>query len=392
MPEKRYAVAVVGLGIMGSCTLWRLAARGVPAIGFDRYDPPHTMGSSHGLSRIVRRVQFEGDAYVPLARQAFALWAALQRDSGRQLFTRTGLLFVGPQQSQMIRGGRQSAERGGVEHQMLDAAALRSRHPQHRVADTEIALYDPDAGYIDPEAATAAALERAQALGAEVRRNCQVIGLRAAARGIDLETTAGRIRAGHVVVAAGTWLGSLVPGLDRQIAIERHCFALLPVADPELFSPARFPMWIRENGAGLATSIEDTHDHKQRIFAFGFPCHDGRHIKVGFPVTGSPAVSPAVEREPLPVERAMFDERRVSEVLDGVEAGSTRFTVCLYDNSPDFDFIIGALPGTPRVTMLGGFSGHGFKHAPAVGEIAACLATGAAPPIDITAFSPARFA
>jgi sarcosine oxidase len=350
------------------------------------------MGSSHGLSRIVRRVQFEGDAYTPLARQAYALWAALQRDAGRQLFTRTGLLFVGPAQSQMIRGGRRSAERGGVEHEMLDATAMRARYPQHKVAETDIALHDPDAGYIDPEAATAVALERAQALGAEVRRNCPVLGLRAAAGGIELETAAGRVRAGHVVVAAGTWLGSLVPGLERQIAIERHCFALLPVADPELFSPARFPMWIRENGADLATSIEDSHDHKQRIFAFGFPSHDGRHIKVGFPASGSPAVSPAVDREPLPPERAMFDERRVDEVLEGVGAGSTRFTVCLYDNSPDFDFIVGPLPGSPGVTVLGGFSGHGFKHAPAIGEIAACLATGASPPIDITPFSPARFA
>ena len=391
MPEKRYDVAVVGLGIMGACTLWRLAARGAKVIGLDRYDPPHALGSSHGLSRIVRRIQFEGDAYVPLARQAYTLWAALQRDTERRLFTRTGLLFIGPRQSQMIRGGRASAERCGVEHEMLDAPALRARYPQHRVDDRDIALHDPEAGYIDPASATGAALDRARALGAEVRANCAVLGLRTAARGVELETAAGRVRAGHVVIAAGTWLGTLVPALERRIAIERHCFALLPVADPALFAPERFPIWIRENPAGVKTSIEESHDHRERIFAFGFPTHDGRRIKVGFPLTGSAASSPALDRAPLPAERAIFDERRIDEVLDGVEAGSTGFTVCLYDNSPDFDFIVGPVPGSPRVTVLGGFSGHGFKHAPAVGEIAACLATGTTPPVDIQPFSPARF-
>ena len=391
MAEKRYDVAVVGLGIMGASTLWRLAARGAKVIGLDRHRPPHALGSSHGLSRIVRRVQFEGDAYVPLARQAYALWAALQRDTDRRLFTRTGLLFIGPRESQMIRGGRASAERCGVEHEMLDALALRARYPQHRVADGDIALLDPEAGYIDPAAATAAALDRAGALGAEVRANCAVLGLSRTARGVELGTAGGRVRAGHVVIAAGTWLGSLVPGLEGKIAIERHCFALLPVADPALFAPERFPMWIRENRAGVTTSIEESHDHKERIFAFGFPTHDGRHVKVGFPLTGSPASSPTVDPKPLPVERAMFDGRRIDEVLYGVEAGSTGFTVCLYDNSPDFDFIVGPMPGWPRVTVLGGFSGHGFKHAPAVGEIAACLATGATPLVDIKPFSPARF-
>jgi sarcosine oxidase len=253
-----------------------------------------------------------------------------------------------------------------------------------------MALYDPEAGSIDPEAATAAALARAQVLGAEVRRNCEVLAVRPGARGVEVETRAGRVRARHVVVAAGTWLGSLLPVLAPQVAIERQCFALLPVTDPALFTPQRFPMWIRENSAAVTTSIEDAHGHKERIFAFGFPSHDGRNIKVGFPVTGSPAVSPAIDPVPLPAEQAMFDEMRVDEILDGVEPGATRFTVCLYDNSPDFDFIVGPLPRTPGVTVLGGFSGHGFKHAPAVGEIAACLATGSPPPVDIKPFSTAR--
>ena len=111
MPEPE--VTVVGLGIMGSCTLWQLAARRVRAVGCERFTPPHNRGASHGHSRMLRRLQFEGDQYVALADRAYELWRQLQRETGRPLFTRTGLLIIGPGDSQLIRGARESAERCG---------------------------------------------------------------------------------------------------------------------------------------------------------------------------------------------------------------------------------------------------------------------------------------
>src|SRR5262249_14230736 len=194
MPEAQ--VTVIGLGIMGSCTLWRLAARGVRAVGYDRFEPPHAHGASHGRSRMVRRLQFEGDAYVPLADHAYALWARLEAETGHRLVTRTGLLIIGPEDSQLIRGAQASAERCGLDHELLDTATLRERYPQHLVADGEIALLDPAAGYISPEEAITAALGRARALGAEVRTG-----------------QAPHESEGRTVVAVGTRLGWLVPEL-----------------------------------------------------------------------------------------------------------------------------------------------------------------------------------
>jgi sarcosine oxidase len=339
---------------------------------------------------MLRRVQFEGDEYVPLAELAYELWSALERESERPLFTRTGLLILGPSDSQLIRGGRESAERARLEHELLDAGDLRRRYPQHRVGDADIALFDPEAGYISPEAAIAAALERAVALGAALRRNCEVQRLSATAAGVELVTASGSVRVRHAVVAVGTWLGSLVPELAAAIGVERHFFAWVPVRDPALFAPERFPMFIRENGERTGTSIEDSHAHRERILAFGIPTPDGAWLKVGFPVTGTPAASPEVDRRPRPEELAMVEGGLLGELLDGVRAEVTDFTPCLYDNSPDQHFIIGSLPRLPGVTLLGGFSGHGFKHAAAVGEIAAALAVEGRPPLDVSRFSPLR--
>jgi sarcosine oxidase len=366
-------VTVVGLGIMGSCTLWQLAARGVRAVGYDRYQPPHANGASHGHSRMLRRLQFEGDRYVPLAGRAYELWAQLEQETSRRLFTRTGLLIIGPADSQLIRGARESAERCGQRHEMLDAAAMRERYPQHRVAEGEIGLFDPEAGFVSPEDAVGAALARACELDAEVRAGQAVERLE-----------------GRTVVAPGAGLGSLLPELGAHITFERHFFAWLPVRDPAAYAPDRFPMWIRESPAATSRAIEDSHAHSLRILAFGFPSTDGLRVKVGFPVTGVPVASPEVDFRPRPEELAALAQNRLDALLDGVVAQPSDFSVCLYDNTPDGDFIIGSPPGRPELTVLGGFSGHGFKHAPAVGEIAAALATGAEPPLDVSPWSPLR--
>src|SRR5438876_4489379 len=106
---ERADVAVVGLGAMGSMAAWRLASRGARVIGFDRYDPPHTMGSSHGQPRIIRSAYYEGPGYVPLVREAFELWRALQRASEESLLTMTVALMIGPPDSELVSGSLLSA-------------------------------------------------------------------------------------------------------------------------------------------------------------------------------------------------------------------------------------------------------------------------------------------
>lgn len=383
-------VAVIGLGIMGACSLWRVATRGVSAAGFDRHHPPHAFGSSHGHSRMLRKVQFEGDAYVPLVKLAYRLWSELERDAGETVFNRTGLLILGPPDSQLIRGAVESSLATGVDHELLETASIRARYPQHVVAAGDRAVFDPVAGYVSPERAITAALASAEALGAEVRRGCEVRSLSVGDGAVVLETTTGPIRARTAVVAAGAWLGTLVPELAPAIKLERHFFCWVPVRDRSAYAPLAFPMFIRENDARSGTAIEESHAHRDRIASYGFPL-DGAEdrIKVGFPVTGVPADSPAVDRRPRTEELAAV--RRLTETLVGVGAEPYGFTPCVYDNSPDGDFLIGGVRSRPGVTVLGGFSGAGFKHATAVGEIAAALANGEPSPVDIARWSPERF-
>ena len=114
---------------MGSMAAWRLASRGARVIGFDRYDPPHTMGSSHGQSRIIRSAYYEGPGYVPLVREAFELWRALERESDESLLTMTGALMIGPPDSELVSGSLLSAREWGLEHEVLQPADVASALP-----------------------------------------------------------------------------------------------------------------------------------------------------------------------------------------------------------------------------------------------------------------------
>ncbi|TMG27805.1 MAG: FAD-dependent oxidoreductase, partial [Chloroflexi bacterium] len=168
---ERADVAVVGLGAMGSMAAWRLASRGARVIGFDRYEPPHAMGSSHGQSRIIRSAYYEGPGYVPLVREAFELWRALERESGESLLTMTGALMIGPPDSELVSGSLLSAREWGLEHEVLQPADVHRRFPRYRLRDDEIAVYDIAAGFVRPEKGVAAALGRARALGAAIHAN-----------------------------------------------------------------------------------------------------------------------------------------------------------------------------------------------------------------------------
>ena len=127
----RRGIAVVGLGIMGACTLWRLAERGVQATGFERLQPGHDRGASHGETRIIRTAYYEGVEYVPLAQASFELWRELEAVSGRSLLTMTGALMIGSPDSELVTGALRSARTHGLAHEMLDAAQMQRRFPQH---------------------------------------------------------------------------------------------------------------------------------------------------------------------------------------------------------------------------------------------------------------------
>ena len=197
-------VVIAGLGAMGSAVAHAVTARGLTATGIDRYAPPHTHGSSHGRSRLIREAIFEHPHYVPLVRRAFELWEALQGEApARRLFQRTGGLNVGPASGLLVEGVRQSCERHRIEHEVLSPAEIHRRFPAYTPLDDMLGVVETRAGLLFPERIIATQLARAVQRGAALRVDEQVEAIQLGGPDLAVRTSRGTVAAGHVVVCAG---------------------------------------------------------------------------------------------------------------------------------------------------------------------------------------------
>lgn len=370
-----YDVGIVGLGAMGSMAALELSRRGRTVIGFDRFRPPHTMGSSHGKSRIIREAYFEHPQYVPFVQRAYGQWAALEEASGRRLLVKTGGLMLGPPGGTLVAGARRSAEEHGLEFQLFSAAEVRERFPVFVPADNEVGLHEPRAGVLDPEAAVEAALELAAAAGAVLCYYEPVVEWRVGDV-ITIVTARGSYQVNRLIVAAGAWMATGLSGSALPLGVARQ--PLFWFDAPEagaLVSPERMPIFIWEWAP-------------ERYF-YGFP-DLGDGVKVATHHEGDATSGESVLREVIPEDldplRAVMASR--TPLLNGRLRASA---VCLYTNTPDGDFLIDRSPLDRRVILASPCSGHGFKFAPAIGEALADLALDQPPALDLSPFSLARF-
>jgi sarcosine oxidase len=368
-------VIVVGLGAMGSAAAWQLARRGRRVLGLDRFSPPHTLGSSHGRSRIIREAYFEHPCYVPLLRRAYECWADLERASGRRLLRQTGGLMAGPEGGVLVPGARRSAIEHGLPHEMLSASEIRRRFPGFAPPDDFVGLLEPRAGMLVPEDCVQAALDLARLYGAELRMDEPVTDWRADGHGVSVDTTTGSHRAERLILAAGPWMMSLLGPLGRRLEVERQLFHWFePARTPELFRPEHCPIAVWEYAP-------------ERIFATQPDVGDG--VKAGIHHEGESTDPENVRRKPTPEDEATM--RRLVEIYLPAAAGRLREArVCLYTNTPDHHFLIDRHPDHPQVVLASPCSGHGFKFASVVGEILADLATGERSPFDLTPFAFSR--
>lgn len=364
-----YDVGIVGLGAMGAMTALELARRGRRVIGFDRFRPPHPFGSSHGKSRIIREAYFEHPQYVPLVQRAYELWAALERDSGRQLLLPTGGLMLGAPDGILVGGARRSALEHRLPYEELAAAEVRERFPLFEPSPGEIGLFEPRAGVLFPEAAIEATLRLAEAAGADLRYEEPVTNW-SAGEAITLRTAAGHWRMKRLVLSGGAWM----PGLSRALlplrVARQTLFWFAPTADA-----GRLPVFIWEWAPG-------------RMF-YGFP-DLGDGVKLAIHHEGEPTTPEQVRRTVYPGEANQLLE--VVATRAPRLAGTPRETaVCLYTNTPDGDFILDRHPEDPRVLLASPCSGHGFKFAPAIGEALADLVDDQPPRFDLSPFRLSRF-
>jgi monomeric sarcosine oxidase len=364
-----FDVAVVGLGAAGSSALAALARAGVKAVGIDRYAPPHGLGSTHGETRLLRTAYSEGAAYVPMVLRSIGLWRELERLTGTALFRQTGVFYCGPRDDAFLASAKDAARQ-------WDLPLAEGRMAGHQLAlpaDWQT-FEERDGGYLFCEPAIDALLQDAKAHGATILTDCRCAGIDGSEATLVLQTSAGAIRAGRVVVTTGAWIGELIPELAAATHVER-----------------RVLHWYRDLDGryrietGFKPFVVTTAD---RMF-YGFPANAAGEVKVAEHFSGARIAGPeAVDRE-ISIADSEPVDGFVAQFLPGLGA-RTRGTVCLYPMSWDEHFILDRSPRDARITIGAGLSGHGFKFAPVIGEALANMALEQPQEIDVDFFALAR--
>lgn len=373
-----YDVLVVGLGAVGSATTYELASRGASVIGVDAFAPPHTLGSTHGKSRIIREAYFEHPSYVPLVQRAFARWAALQAASGEQLYRQTGGLSIGRPDSTLVAGVLRSAREHGLDVETLDRDAVRDRYPAFALEPDMIGVVERNAGMLAPEACIRACLGLAASSGAELVTGEGVSQIERRGGGFLATTPHRTIEARRVVLCAGAWNRDLFAmlGIEIPLVVMRQTMHwLAPVGDANVRAPAMFPVTLIDHG-------------EDRVF-YAMP-DTGDGVKAAIHHEGSATAAGDVDRAIRASDTAPVTELAERFIPD-VAGPIVESVVCLYTNTPDHDFAIGIPSAAPGVVVVSACSGHGFKFACAIGEAAAQLALEQPLNADLSHFDVDRF-
>ena len=372
-----YDVIVVGVGGMGSATLFHLARRGLRVLGLERFDLVHEHGSSHGLTRIIRLAYWEHPTYVALLRRSYELWRELEQLAGERLLHITGSIDAGPAGRPVFEGALRSSQVHGLPHELMDGDELHRRFPGYRLPRETRCLYQPEGGFLIPERCNIAHVDQALARGAEVHCREAVLEWDVVGSRVRVRTDRRTYEAGRLVVCAGPWASKLIPELDGLAVPERQVLAWLQPSRPEYFLPGVFPVFNLE--------LEDGR-------YYGFPSFHIPGFKFGKYHHFGEVVDPdATRREPEAADEEMLRDFARRYFPDG--AGSTlMLKSCLFTNSPDRHFVLDRHPDHPEVSIAAGFSGHGYKFCSVVGEVMADLAGTGQTRHDIEFFRLGRFA
>ena len=373
-----FDVVVIGLGAMGAASAYSLAKRGARVLGLEQFAPGHDLGSSHGESRVIRQAYFESPAYVPLALSAYDLWRQVEAESGQSLMRITGGMMIGPRDSQVVQGSLRSATEYSLPHEILDAQEIRKRFPLLRPPPEFVGLFEHRLGVLSVEACVRALLELAKNRGAELRFGQRVEAWHADSGTFRVRTGEGTIRAGKLVLTPGPWAGGLLQSsLPLQVQrLTMHWFQ--PNISIQEFLPERFPVHLWE--------LQD-----ETCF-YGFPAMgDGkRGVKMAFHSVRTACSPDEVARTVSSAETAHLRQtfREFIPALDGPELSAK---TCMYTTTPDAHFVLGRHPRFDGAFVACGFSGHGFKFSPVVGEVMAGLAIEGRTRAPIEPFDPMRF-
>jgi monomeric sarcosine oxidase len=377
-PNRKPHVAVVGAGAFGGWSALYLLRNGAHVTLLDAWGPGNSRASSGGETRVIRATYGPKLRYVHMAARALQLWKENEKRWNRQLFHRTGMLWMTSPEDDFEKASLPLLREAGVEFEELSAAEAAKRFPQIHFENVKWAIFEPGSGFLTARRNCQMVLEHFLAEGGEYREASVIPG---AIQGGEMRAVAlsdgSNLSADQYVFACGPWLGKVVPDvigdLVRPTRQEVFFFGI-PAGDAR-YSEARMPTWI---------------DHGPAHFFYGIPGNEWRGFKAADDTRGAPFEPTSGDRTPT-LEAIRNVRNQVEFRFPGLKgAPLLEARVCQYEQTPDENFIIDRHPGAANAWLLGGGSGHGYKHGPAIGEWVAALVLGKKP-LD-PFFGLARFA
>lgn len=377
MAQSTHAdVIILGAGTMGTAAAWALARRGVDVIAIDQFAHYNSMASHGGNTRIFRHCYFEGEKYVPWSLEADALFTQLADRTGLQLQIRNGCLDIGTEENGQARKARASALAHNLPYEFLSGTEVNERFPAWNLPGEWEANFDPEGGVLLVENVFNAFRTELEAAGGQIVENSAVTGWSASDSGVEVRTTDATYTGNHLLVTAGAWAGKMLADLRLPLVPVRKPVLWMDVEDVSLFAPERFPSFI----------IDCDFD-----VPYGLPAFGNDSLKIGNHTDMHPIDPDDFQREVQPEDITGEFMEFFGSKLNGVHPRTQKTSMCMYTMTPDEDFIIDRHPDYSNVSIAAGFSGHGFKFAPVIGEHLADLAmvdsTQAIPMFAINRFS-----
>ena len=352
-------IAVIGAGVFGAWTAHHLLGSGHRVTLIDAYGPAHSRASSGGESRMTRAAYGKDAVYTRMARDSLPQWKALRQISGLPIFHPAGVLFFFPTEEEYVRDSIAAHKNLGLPTEVLTRAEMARRFPMIDFDGVHVGLYEPGFGVLMARRSVQTLVDRFVRAGGEFRHEAAHTPQQASGRlrSLDL-ASGGKVEADAFVFALGPWLPKLFPDVvgPRILPTRQEEFYFAPPAGDRRFLPGAMPGWADFNGGDIF---------------YGFPDLESRGLKFAHDQHGVEVDPDTQDRRPTQAalaEIVAFRDRRFP-LLRGARLTETR--VCQYENSSNGDFLIDFHPRLRNVLLVGGGSGHGFKHGPEVGRYAA---------------------
>lgn len=350
---------VIGVGGMGSAAAYHLAARGCKVLALEQYTIPHELGSSHGFNRIIRLAYAEGPKYVPMLQRAYGLWRDLEQRFKEQLLFVTGGIDAGPEHSGLVRGTLNSCRQYDLKCEVLTPAQLLNRFPGFHLPNTLVAVWQPESGFVLAERSIVAHVLLAAAHGAEIHEHETVLDWEVRSKEVIVRTDRDSYCAKKMVITAGPWAAQVVERLRGTVKPERQVLIWVEPKRPELFQMGAFPVFYMQ-------------DEVDKFY--GFPVYGIPGFKIGKYNHLKEQVDPnTMDRKCHSKDEEVLREA-IRKYFPDADGPTIDMKTCIFSNTEDEDFILDLHPDFPEVAIAAGFSGHGYKFCPVVGEIMADLA------------------